>query len=172
MNEQEKAAHKKKIEAAVGKFLKKNDPSTPRRKNQKPEAKIEADIYKRLNEMNWDVDFYESSTFGIDENLQDYKVVPGHSDLGGNTDEGIAAYIEVKNTGCRNNLSENQRIFLERKIETNCFAICADSFDLVIQFYTRWKMLPSLEKKSYLLSVLPVKKKGHSDMENPFEGLD
>lgn len=164
--------YKKRIQASIEKFHKRelNQSTVVKRKNNKPEAKIENEIYKHLNSIGWSIDFYESSTFGINPEYQDYKVRPGHSDLAGNLPNGIACYIEVKNTGRRSTLSDNQRQFLIDKINTNCFAVVADSLSYVLNTFETWQN--SQFKKAYLLKELPPERtKGKQEDFDPDMGF-
>jgi hypothetical protein len=161
---------KDRVRKAMENYYKRNEPREQRR-NNKPEAVIETSIYEKLIELGWSVDYYESSTFGLtNQYSQDYKVRPGHSDLGGNLPNGIACWIECKDKGKRSNLSDNQRQFLIEKISTNCFAIVADSIESVLDQYNQW--LNCENKKAYLLKSIPIKKERADSLVNPFDGLD
>lgn len=159
-------ARKNRVMKSIEKYLTKQEPR-PQRKNEKPEAAIEAEIYRELIKMGWSIDYYESSTFGLTNQYMDQKVRPGHSDLGGNTNHGVGAYVEVKDTGKRNRATDNQIDFLTEKINTGCFAVVADSVSSVLEQYYGWLLAEN--KKEYLIRLLP-KKKIESD-SNPFEGL-
>lgn len=161
--------YKKRIQASIEKFHKRELNQPTGRRNQKPEAKIENEIYKHLNEIGWSIDFYESSSFGISPEYQDYKVKPGHSDLAGNLPNGIACYVEVKAKGKRSTLSDNQRQFLIEKINTNCFAIVADSLEYVLNTFQTWQATPI--KKAFLLKELPIKKIRPSEEPDPEMGF-
>lgn len=152
---------KDRIKKAMEGYDKRQNPVPTGRKNKKPEAVIEAEIYKHLNSIGWSIDFYESSTFGINPEYQDYKVRPGHSDLAGCMPNGTAAYIEVKNKGKRSTLSSTQREFLVEKINSNAFAVCADSLDYVLKSFEAWLSAPS--RKAFLLKELPRDKDSSSD---------
>lgn len=162
--------YKKRIQSAIEGYHKRNMPKPTGRQNDKPESYVEHRIFDHLNGIGWSIDFYESKAVYSEESgsYQTSKVRPGHSDLAGNTSKGEAVYIEVKAPGKRSTLSDNQREFLIDKIETNCFAICADSIDLVMKNYTDWMLSPN--KKTYLLNALPLPKK-KSDDDDPFKNL-
>lgn len=168
MNESEKANLKKRVEQAVARYLKKNDPNLqiPKRTNEHPERDLQREIIKWLNseEMGWSVDNIESrAQFSPSQGR--YIIAhqtPGLPDLMGNDQDGRAVFIELKAPGRRNTLRANQRQFLIRKIKTNCFAICADSQDYIFRMYKLW--LRTSEGANLLLRELPPERL--SEQEN------
>lgn len=154
---------KKSIERAVTNYHKRmiaeNTPK-PVRKNKKPEKLVETAVLEWCKAKGWDVAIYESSTYDPrSRSRHTSKLQAGHSDLAGVTDKGQAVYIELKAKDRRNNLSEVQRIFLERKIKYHAFAVVVDSVErLDTQWSSFFSLQCPLERQSYLYSCLPQKK--------------
>ena len=153
--------YKKSVQAAVEKFNEKNDPnySKPTRKNQKPEEEfIHNELVPFLKSINIDHNVIEAkSTFS--EKSQRYtmqSVAPGYPDISGNFPNGLALFIEVKAPGCRTRLRDDQREFLIRKINSNCFACVTDSIEHLTNLIEKFKTTDN--RKSLLLNDLPLQK--------------
>lgn len=86
------------------------------------------------------------------------QVEPGYPDISGNNSNGIAMYLEAKAPGKRGTISLGQYMFLMRKIEMNCFAICFDSIDYFKSTYKTWLSLDGLARQKYLIKSLPTNK--------------
>ena len=154
--------YKARVKAATEKYLTKNDPNKVHRKNEEPERELQKEVIKWLNSIGWDVDsidskaqFSEGQGRYISQNAK-----PGISDVVGNDPNGIAVYIEMKAPGRRSSLRHNQRLFLLRKIKTNCFAIVADSKEFISTAYKRWSLdyADRAKRNAILLSLLPPEK--------------
>lgn len=129
---------------------------TPKRKkhNGKPEAILALDIKKTLNEWGWSVDIVESKAV-YSEAAGAYlhgKTRPGFSDIVGNDCNGFAVYIEVKAKGKRSTVRPDQYKFLTEKINTNAFAIVADSIEYISNAHDVWS---TSRDKNFLLDELP-----------------
>lgn len=149
---------KSRIRLSVEKYSKKEDPAKPTRKNQSPERDLQKEVIKWMNSSGFDVDNIESKahySLSAGSYVSQHQK-PGIPDIVGNDFLGHAVYIELKAPGRRASLRENQRDFLVRKINTNCFAIVADSISHIKNVYNLW--ITSDEKKEYLLSLLPNEK--------------
>lgn len=153
--------HKKRIQLAIEKFIKKNNPKRLTRKNLSPERDLQKELIKHLNSIGWSVQSVESkSTF--DPRSGRYVGVAakhGTSDLVGNDSNGCAVFIELKAPGRIGTLREKQREFLIQKIKSNAFACVIDSLSLLIDIYSKWSLLPlGVERQKFLTSLLPKEK--------------
>lgn len=153
--------YKKRVQRAIEGYYKRQDPQeiVERRTNQKPEQTVVRAILIWCRQAGWDVEEIEAkakynTTTG---RYTGRAASPGLSDLCGNTPDGLAIYIEVKAEGKRtgSSLRDNQRAFLTRKIQTNCFAILADSVEYVQNTWNHFLSLPSQERKTFLMNELP-----------------
>lgn len=150
---------KKRIDAAVKKnsrkYIKKAR-TTKRTKNQKPEKQVEKYCLVWLRKNGFDVDIIEAgggfNAYGA------VTVKSGYVDCSGNDRHGYAVYIEFKAPKRLSTLRENQRDFLERKINSGAFACVVDSACLLEDIYAEWFNTDLPEKKNYLLSKLPRRK--------------
>jgi hypothetical protein len=118
-----------------------------------PEKIVEKLVLEECRSLNIDIDVIDSkATFS--EKTKTYKksrsAPVGSPDLWGNTDQGIAVYIELKAQGKIKNLRPEQRLFLEKKVLQGCFACCVDSPLLFREHFFQW----SKNGRDYLLKVL------------------
>jgi VRR-NUC domain len=122
----------------------------------KPEKQVEIEILSFLKSATFiEVDVIDSkATFS--QKLSRYrksKSAPvGFPDLVGNDENGTAFYIELKAKGNLGKLKEVQKRFLERKISSNCFAVCVDSAELFQKIYFHW--MASNKSKHILMQYL------------------
>lgn len=125
----------------------------------KPEKDVEKFCLEWARNQGWNVNIYEAkSTWN--ESLGRYinqSIIPGHPDMAGNTDFGLAAYVELKAPGKRSTIRLAQWEFLVAKIETGCFAVCVDSAQALEIYWNGFKAANN--KKQFLLNVLPKKPK-------------
>lgn len=152
--------YKKRVREAVEGFIKKQDlPETTTRKNEKPENIVVNSILLWCKQNGFDVHVFESKAkFNVSTGRYTGRAAsPGTPDIIGNSKNGLACYIEAKAPGCRNgsNLRPQQREFLTRKIQTECFAVCADSAAYVENTWNHFISLPPQERIEYLLKELP-----------------
>jgi predicted metal-dependent phosphotriesterase family hydrolase len=122
----------------------------------KPEKITEQLCLSYCNTVGIDVDVIDSkATFSQAKNIytKSKSVPEGFSDLVGNTQDGVAVFIELKAKGKLKTLREKQYMFLRRKIMQNCFACAVDSDDLLHDIYMNW--IKADNKIDYLLSRLP-----------------
>jgi hypothetical protein len=150
---------KKRIQASVEKYSKREDPTRPTRKNEAPERELQKEVIRWMNSVNFSVDNIESKahySLTAGQYMSQHQK-PGIPDIVGNDHQGHAVYIELKSPGRRGTLRPNQREFLIRKINTNCFAICADSKEYILENFNAWLLLGD-ERKNFLLSLLPKEK--------------
>ena len=161
---------KSRVQKSVEKFLEKQDkPLSPRRKNGKPEKEIEKEVLAWCRNRGWDVNVIEAkSTYS--ESAGRYiaqSVAPGFSDIAGNTQVGLAVYIELKAPGKLSTIRQQQREFLLRKIGQGCFAVCVDS---VSRIETLWNgFCKAYNKKEYLVEVLPKYRTTDKDLDFDLE---
>lgn len=163
--------YKKRIKAAAEKFIVKNDPCRVKRKNNSPEADLQKLVIKWMNENGFDVQSVDSKgewSLSAGTYVATTRTLP---DIIGNDYLGRAVYVELKAPG-RRRFSKKQRHqydYLMKKIRGNCFAICADSIDFILEAYTKWREV--FEKgfgepaaaQYYLLSILPPEPKQEDD---------
>lgn len=147
---------KKRIEAAIHKWSKKQLPKPTRKKsNDKPEARFVLELKKYLTNLGWDVTIIESKANYSEESgrYTHGAVASGYPDLSGNLPNGLACYLETKAPGKRSTIRPAQHEFLTRKIASNCFAICVDSINYFERVFSEWQKVEN--KKSFLLKELP-----------------
>jgi hypothetical protein len=172
---------KNRIINAIHKFNEKNDPARklgPKRKNKKPEEEAVKELKIWCKNHGIDIHRYESKS-AWNPDIGSYRsqhVEVGHPDLAGSNNFGMAIYIEAKAKGKRSTLREGQRVFLEKKINTGCFAVVSDGADHLSKTYFRWmNILKSGDQsrlkmaREFLLSDLPKKKlKNNKDSDIDF----
>lgn len=169
--------HKKRVEAAIGKWSQKQlDQNTPTkiRSNDKPEARFLLELKNYLTAKGWDMTIIEAKA-NYSEASGRYTsgaVAAGYPDLSGNMPDGTAVYIEVKAPGKRSTIRPAQREFLLRKIKTNCFAICCDSIEYFERVYGEWYASDSVRYQDVLEKELPPLAARYRNDERWFEGLD
>lgn len=119
----------------------------------KPELQVQIQVQTYLNNMGFDCDLYESkaslTTRGYAKNKS---LVEGHSDIAGCDENGHAIYIELKAKGKLSTLRPKQKLFLTRKINSNAFAVCVDSVEMLNDLYLKWLQIS--DKKTFLLNHL------------------
>lgn len=149
--------HKKRIEAAIGKWSAKQLPKPPRKKsNAKPEAEFLLVLKKHLTALGWSMTIVEAKANFSEESGRyvNGAVAAGFPDLSGNMPDGRAVFIEVKAPGKRSTIRPAQHEFLIGKISTNCFAICCDSIEYFERVFSEWKKAEN--QKAFLLKELPA----------------
>lgn len=157
--------HKKRIQAAIGRFLDKNQPHVARKKhNGKPEKEVEKEVLVWCRARGWAVNVVESKSTWSEKQRRyiSQSVIPGMSDLVGNTDEGLSVYIELKAPGHRSSLRMSQYLFLMKKIETGCFAVCTDGVNHLSEVWETY--LKAERKKDYLKAILKMPKTKDRDL--------
>lgn len=158
MSEDRKAS----TEKAMLNYIRKNTDdlesnTVPKKQRQQPERKVGVKVDRWCRENGLEVHEVEASKFDrTTGQMGEAKAEAGYPDRSGNTPQGLAVYIELKALGQRHGLSETQRDFLIKKINSFCFAVVVDS-DVVLETY--WHGFCALktpqERKEYLLSCLP-----------------
>lgn len=163
-------SHKPRVIAAIERYEQRQrlkDNPQPVRKNNKPEKEVESLVLQWCKKHDWDISVYEASTYDpVSRQKHTSKMEVGHSDLGGITPTGLACYIELKAKGRLNNLSENQKLFLERKIARNSFAIVTDSVERLELLWHSFSGIHKLEsRRAFLTNALPlIKEKPDCDL--------
>lgn len=148
----------------------------PRRSNKKPEAELVKQLQALCKTLGIAIHKVEASSYDfVAKRTTASRVEAGYSDLSGNTDHGIAVYVEAKAPGRLSTLKDHQRRFLVSKIHQNCFSCCVDSVDRLEFIYKKWCQLRRMnidkESKDFLLSQLPQEPKrreAKNDSELPF----
>lgn len=125
--------------------------------NKKPEKSIENEILTWCSINRFWVHKIESKAIfsqRINRYLRSNAPV-GHSDISGITPCSYPAYIEVKDKGKRNQISEDQMIFLLNAIMRNAFAVCVESTEQLQEFYKNWFF--DKNRQIFLINALPKK---------------
>lgn len=137
-------------------------------KNLKPEKLVEVEVLAWCNQNAWSVDVYDSKAT-YSEKSKSYKksksLKQGTPDIVGNCQNGLACYIELKAPGIYY-CSQEQYLFLKRKIESNAFGCVVRSAKELEEYYLSYKN--ASDSKSYLLSILPKKIKVNGKIINVF----
>ena len=165
--------HKSRIQTAIEKFSRKDDPSRPKRKNASPERDLQQEVLRWMNNNGFHVHNINSSasySLAAGRYISQSHAAPGLPDIIGNDNKGHAVYIELKAKGKRSTLKPHQRQFLVNKIKTMCFAICADSIQMINDHYDQWLWTLEDECESFLLSLLPPERvQKDDDIEELFD---
>ncbi len=148
-----------KIEKALLKYSAKQlkKPRTNKRRNKKPEEESVKEILKWCEQQRWSVHRVESKAV-YSRSAGRYlrgQAVAGFPDIVGNTNRGQAVYIEVKAKGKRSTLKRHQSEFLLDKINTGCFALCADSAQHLGSLWIVYSALNEQLGRKYLIDYLP-----------------
>lgn len=149
--------YKKRVEAAMGKYLSKNEHQPTHRHNESPERNLQKEVIKWLESIGFSIDCVDSKAQYSEPQGRyiSQNAKPGISDLIGNDSNGHAVYIELKAPGRRSTVRSNQREFLLRKIKTNAFAVVADSKEFIQDNYRQWRVLDTETRRLFLLRLLP-----------------
>lgn len=127
-------------------------------KNIAREKITEKEILVVCQELGFDVSVIDSKAV-YSKNLERYaksKAAPvGFPDIVGNDRYGIAVYIELKAKGKLHTLRKEQYQFLSKKIDQGCFALVADTPDLVFYAYKRWRLGERKFLREYLEACRP-----------------
>lgn len=141
MNSTEKALNKFFLKEANK--LEKEQRGSSRGRNKSPEKTVVKEILSACRSIGFNLDVIEASGYDRMKKamVHDSKVTPGYSDISGNSNLGLAVYIEAKAPGKRASLRDAQRAFLENKIKSGAFACVADSAEYVLKLYNEWLRL-------------------------------
>jgi hypothetical protein len=158
--------YKQRVKAACEKFASRqlNREHTTYRKNDKPEQLVVSTCIKWMRAQGWDAHTIESKAqWDKDQEIYRAKAAPvGFSDCVGCLPNGCAVFVEFKAKGKLSTLKDHQRIFLEGKINKNCFACCVDSVDQLEKTYKGWRDLKNrgqhVDARQFLLELLPKKR--------------
>lgn len=162
---------KKSIENKILKYHQKqlgqhSTSRTPRAKNKKPEKDTQKQVMAWAKEMGLFLHVVDSSSYDpILRRKGTSRAAVGFPDIVGNTALGHSVYIELKAKDRRSTLSEAQRLFLENKIQQNCFAVVVDSAARLAQYWKGYNSLKSdQDRQQYLADCLPSQKqrRGHN----------
>lgn len=121
---------------------------------------VESEVLAWAFQNHWSLDVYDSK--GVySESRGGYRssnlIKAGTSDLVGCDNQGHAVFVELKKPNHHDVCSLGQRQFLERKINCGAFGCVVSSAKQLSEIYSQWKSLPELERKEFLLSLLPRK---------------
>jgi len=127
-------------------------------KNIGPEKEVESQVIAWAFSKRWSLDVFDSKMIFVGGHGKSNSGIPlGCSDLVGNTDDGIAAYIELKEPNKDGVCRLSQRQFLEKKIDSNAFACVVSSVAMLEEIFRKWKSLSGKEARDFLRSQLPNK---------------
>jgi hypothetical protein len=134
-----------RVRRATEKYIIKNDPNRPKRKNQSPEKDlVEKPCLKWMREQGWSVDIIESkATYSpARQRWIAQAAKAGHLDCHGVCANGYPVYIEFKAPGRRGSFRRignfRQREFALEKIRVGAFVAVVDSPQLLMQTYGEW----------------------------------
>lgn len=169
--------YKKRVTDALNNYYKKQEPSfKKKRKNAKPEKAVEQQILIWCRQKGFDVDVVESKSKFNTQTMRytGRAASPGMSDIIGNTNNGLAVFIELKSKGRRvaSALAPKQREFLIRKIHTGCFAIMCDSIEYAENTWNQFLSLPNAQRIEFLLNELPTPRDKQLNLNNQNPGID
>jgi len=143
--------------AALNKyFAKQLSSNKPKRTNQTPEKDLEKLVMLWLRQNNWKAWVVESKAVFSKAAGRFLRgsAQAGFPDMCGLNERGLFVAIELKSPGRRSTLREAQRAFLLEVIDSNGFACCIDSVDLLEKTYREFCHSPS--PKAFLVSQLPT----------------
>lgn len=157
---------KKRVQSAVETYINRETPIEPKptRHNNAPEKEVQDEVLKWLRDNGFSINVVESKAIynRKSERYISQSVAPGFVDLVGNDKIGLGVFIELKAKGRRSTLRDNQRAFLQEKINTGCFAVVVDSVELLEKQYEHFVLLRYRQQiqqaKEFLLLALPVQK--------------
>lgn len=169
MAEDYKDRVRKAMEAHHAKQIKTPRPS--RKPNQKPELELQAKMISRLEKIGFFVFSVESKSVWSQSagRYLNSQTVLGCSDILGIDQNGSFVAVEVKAPGRRSTLRAAQRIFLDKIISRNGFAVCSDSLEHLEKTYQAWLNLDSHSQKDLLKKDLPKETKDALSSSNLFE---
>jgi hypothetical protein len=148
---------KKRVESAVHKYVKKNDPNRVKRKNAKPEKLVEKEVLDWCRSRGWFVNVIESkSTFSAKSGrYTGTAAAAGHVDITGVDDKGVFVAIELKAPGKLKTLRPAQYKFLVEVINRNGFGVCVDSCAMLSEIYYTFSCAPSTDLvRGFLLGLI------------------
>lgn len=126
--------------------------------NINPEKQVESEIMAWAFSKRWSLNIFDSKKVFIAGKSRENPGLPiGCSDLVGNTDKGLAVYIELKDPKKDKVCRLSQRQFLEKKIDSNAFACVVSSVAMLEEIFRKWKSLSGKEARDFLRSQLPNK---------------
>ena len=121
---------------------------------------VESEVLAWCFQHGWSLDVYDSK--GVySESRGGYRqsnlIKPGTCDLIGCDNQGHSVFVELKKPNHHDVCSLGQRQFLERKINYGAFGCVVSSAKQLSEVYSQWKSQSVLERKEFLLSLLPRK---------------
>jgi len=149
--------YKKRVQAAMDKFSKKQLKTKRKKKNENREGPVVLEIKNTLAKVGFDLNGVEAKAVWNprEGRYMSTQAAPGFPDLCGSGPDGESVWIEVKAKGKRHTIRHAQFEFLLNKIKRNCFAICSDNAEYAIAAFNKWKALNNLDRQNFLISELP-----------------
>ena len=153
---------KKRIENAVGNYIKKHcaDTSKLKRTHGRPEKEVEKSVMQWLSSQNIFAQVIESKAV-FSQAAGRYlsgQASAGFPDLVGINCHGAFLAIELKAQGRRSTVKQHQLDFLLKIISMNGFACVTDSVLHLSSLYFSWVNAPLENRQTILLNDLPRKK--------------
>ena len=152
---------KSRIRASVEKHASKElGQNLPKRKNKKPERKLQGEMLAWLSARGCFVFPLESrAVYSVAAGrFLESQTRVGASDILGLTPDGLFLAVEVKARGRRSTLRDSQRIFLESVLSRGGFAVCSDSIEHLDKLYHSWlKTHPSSRARLLQIDLPPAK---------------
>ena len=133
-------------------------------KNNKPERIVETEIMARAWQHGFDLTIIDSKAV-FSQDIGRYirgQTSDAVTDLVGNKGP-IAVFVELKARGklasYNNPKNFRQRAFVERKINSGCFACVADSWELLWEIWCKWEAEEDIiSQRRILMDALPRKR--------------
>lgn len=128
----------------------------------KPEQWVVSQVFAWYFQNRWSMSVFDSEMIRGPKNkmIPNQGIPTGCPDTLGCTDQGLAAFVELKKQGFRHICRLSQRQFLLLKIEANSFCIVTDSVTHLEDTYRKWISLREIslkEARDFLMSELPKK---------------
>lgn len=132
-------------------------PVKEKRKYQRPEKDTEKQVFLWAKANRFHLHIIDASSYDpLLKRTSVSKAQAGFPDLCGNTESGLSVWIELKAKDKRNTTSVNQRMFLEKKIAQNCFAVVVDSSERLQEYWDNYCNIEDDQaRKIYLIDSLP-----------------
>ena len=150
----------KAVEGILDSFFSSNNPDFSqkfKKKNKSPERLVQDAIIKHLKNLGFFVFEIESKAIKTPKKgggffFRSAGAKKGTPDILGVSPSGQFVAIEVKAKGKRSTLRDEQRVFLNRVIDNNGFAMVCDSIEYFTEVFSGYQ---EARNKKYLVKCLP-----------------
>jgi hypothetical protein len=132
------------------------------RRNKKPEKEVESACLSWMRSRGWSIEIYEAKATQTSRGWRNQAMKAGTCDCMGATKEGQSVAIEFKAPGRLSSFNSpgrmRQKLFILKKISSNCFACVVDSVERLETIYLGWckARVESVDlARAYLMKELP-----------------